>query len=324
MQVLHQLPAQNNPNLLIGSAANDDAGVYLLNHDKALVQSVDFFTPVVDDAYSYGQIAAANSLSDIYAMGGEPITALNILGYPNDILPNTIVAKILKGASETFNDANCVTLGGHTINIPEPIFGAAVTGIVNPNKLLKKNTANPEDLIILTKPLGTGIITTAVKHGLYVSKNMPEILSIMKRLNSAGPDLASIGITTATDVTGFGLIGHLSSICSASNCSAELWYDNIPVVDNSVYDLIKKDCVPGGSIKNRLSADKITNWGMCPEPLRIIISDAQTSGGLLICTPRHLLKMVSEKIVKHGGSVHIIGNMTEKLSSHISILKSNG
>lgn len=323
MQVLHQLPAQNNPKLLIGSAANDDAGIYLLNDDSALVQSVDFFTPVVDDAYSYGQIAAANSLSDIYAMGGKPITALNILGYPNEIIPNTIVTNILKGASETFSKANCATLGGHTINLPEPIFGAAVTGIVNPTKLLQKNKATPEDLIILTKPLGIGILTTAVKRELSISKNMPKVLSIMKQLNSAGPDLASIGINTATDITGFGLIGHLSSICSASNCSAELWHDNIPVIDNSVYDLIKKNCIPGGSIKNKLSADKITNWGKCPEPLRIIISDAQTSGGLLLCSPKHLVKIVSEKIFMHGGSVNIIGKITEKSSNQISILKSN-
>jgi selenide,water dikinase len=223
MQVLHQLPILNSSKVLVGTANGDDAGVYRIGRDRALVQTIDFFTPIVDNPFAYGQIAAANALSDIYAMGGRPLTALNILGIPTDSVPPRVISLILRGGAAKIKAANCDLIGGHTIRNPEPIYGLAVTGLVSPRHMLTNANARPGDVLILTKPLGTGIITTGIKRGLTNRMLERAAIEIMTNLNTVGPELAERGLLkAAVDVTGFGLLGHLGSVCRASEVGAEI------------------------------------------------------------------------------------------------------
>ena len=294
----------------MGSAAGDDAGVYRLDAERALVQTVDFFTPIVDDGYTYGRIAAANSLSDVYAMGGRPITALNILGYPPDKVPQEVVVEILRGGGDAVREAGCATVGGHTVRNPEPVYGLAVTGLVHPDGLLTKAAAREGDYLLLTKPLGTGIVTTALKRGRVASEVVERAVRSMTLLNSAGPDLAAAGVVAGTDVTGFGLTGHLADLCAGSDCGAELWYDRIPMIDPAVTDLIADGCVPGGSADNLAAAEPVVDWGACPETIRVLLADAQTSGGLLLCVGESLLDRVRAVLAAHGALDAVVGRIT--------------
>ena len=294
----------------MSSAAGDDAGVYRLDADRALVQTVDFFTPIVDDAYTYGRIAAANALSDVYAMGGRPLTALNILGYPPQKVPATVAAEILRGGAETVHAAGAATIGGHTVRNPEPVYGLAVTGLVRPARLLTKAAARAGDYLVLTKPLGTGIVTTALKQGRAGAAVVERAVRSMVRLNSAGPELAAAGLTAATDVTGFGLTGHLADLCAASRCGAELWYDRVPTIDAALPRLIADGCVPGGSADNLAAAAAAVDWGACPEASRVLFADAQTSGGLLLGVAAPLLDAVRRVLAAHGALAAVVGRMT--------------
>lgn len=294
----------------MGSAAGDDAGVYRLDAERALVQTVDFFTPIVDDGYTYGRIAAANALSDVYAMGGRPITALNILGYPPDKVPEEVVAEILRGGGDAVQEADCATVGGHTVRNPEPVYGLAVTGVVHPDRLLTKAAARPGDNLVLTKPLGTGIVSTALKRGSAAPEVVERAVRSMTLLNSAGPDLAAAGVEAGTDVTGFGLTGHLADLCAASGCGAELWYDRAPMIDPAVMDLIGDGCVPGGSADNLAAAAATVDWGACPEATRTLLADAQTSGGLLLCVGEDLLGPVRAVLSTHGALHAVVGRVT--------------
>ena len=294
----------------MGSAAGDDAGVYRLDAERALVQTVDFFTPIVDDGYTYGRIAAANSLSDVYAMGGRPITALNILGYPPDKVPQEVVVEILRGGGDAVREAGCATVGGHTVRNPEPVYGLAVTGLVHPDGLLTKAAAREGDYLLLTKPLGTGIVTTALKRGRVASEVVERAVRSMTLLNSAGPDLAAAGVVAGTDVTGFGLTGHLADLCTGSDCGAELWYDRVPAIDPAVTDLIADGCVPGGSADNLAAAEPVVDWGACPETIRVLLADAQTSGGLLLCVGESLLDRVRAVLAAHGALDAVVGRIT--------------
>ena len=222
MQVLRQLPLQRDRNVLVGSATADDAGVYRLDREHALVQTVDFFTPIVDDPFAYGQIAAANALSDIFAMGGRPLCALNIMGVPNELVPAKTIATILRGGLEKAREVSCAIVGGHTIRNPEPIYGLAVTGIVSPKKILTNAGARPGDWLVLTKPLGTGIATTGIKNSLTSHRLAKTAIKLMSQVNTIGAELAQRGLVrAATDITGFGLLGHLVSMCRASGVSAD-------------------------------------------------------------------------------------------------------
>jgi len=303
--------------VLVGSAAGDDAGVYRLDAERALVQTVDFFTPIVDDGHTYGRIAAANSLSDVYAMGGRPITALNILAYPPDKVPEEVVVEILRGGGDAVREAGCATVGGHTVRNPEPVYGLAVTGVVHPDRLLTKAAARPGDYLVLTKPLGTGIVTTALKRGRAVPEMVQRAVRSMTLLNSAGPDLAAAGVVAGTDVTGFGLTGHLADLCAASGCGAELWYDRVPVIDPAVADLIAKGCVPGGSADNLAAAAATVDWGACPEATRTLLADAQTSGGLLLCIAEDLLRPVQAVLSTHGALDAVVGRVTHAKSTPV-------
>ena len=308
--------------MLIGSAAGDDAGVYRLDAERALVQTADFFTPVVDDGHTYGRIAAANALSDVYAMGGRPLSALNILGYPPDQVPSTVIAEILRGGTDTAQRAGCVVIGGHTVRNPEPIYGMAVTGLVHPERLLTKDAARPGDLLILTKPIGTGIITTALKRGAAPARAVARAVAAMTQLNRAGTDLAAAGVTAATDVTGFGVTGHLADLCAASGCGAELWFDAIPVLDAALPRLIADGCVPGGTADNLAAAEESVDWGTCPDPDRIILADAQTSGGLLLCVAPEQQRAVRSLLASHDALDAVIGRVTSARPVPIAVTES--
>ena len=285
-QVLCQLPIYPNRNVLVGSATADDAGVYRLDRERALVQTIDFFTPIVDDPFAYGQIAAANALSDVFAMGGRPITALNIMGVPDDLVPPKTIATILRGGLEKANEVGCAIIGGHTIRNPEPIYGLAVTGIVAPRKMLTNARAKPGDLLILTKPLGTGIATTGIKRGLTSRALARSVIALMSRVNTVGAELAERGLVrAATDVTGFGLLGHLASMCRASGVSAEIFGNDVPAISEEIFELIARGCVPGGTKENLKTAKAHLEWNKMPTTRRLLLADAQTSGGLLLCVP---------------------------------------
>ena len=277
---------QRNRNVLVGSATADDAGVFRLDRDRALVQTTDFFTPIVDDPFAYGQIAAANALSDIFAMGGRPLTALNIMGVPDDLVPPKTIAAILRGGLEKANEVGCAIIGGHTIRNPEPIYGLAVTGIVSPKRMLTNASAKAGDLLVLTKPLGTGIATTGIKRGLTSRKLSATAIKLMSRINTVGAELAERGLVrAATDVTGFGLLGHLASLCRASGVSAEVNAAAVPAISEEIFDLIAQDCIPGGTQQNLKTARAVTDWNKATRQQKLLLTDAQTSGGLLLAVP---------------------------------------
>ena len=290
---MRQLSQSTDGNLLVGSATGDDAGVYRLDRHRALVQTVDFFTPIVDDPFTYGEIAAANSLSDVYAMGGRPLTALNIMGMPTEFVPPRAIAAILRGGATKAKEAGCAIVGGHTIRNPEPVYGLSVTGLVSPGRMITNAAAKPGDLLILTKPLGTGIITTGIKRGLTSPALARRAIRSMRQLNAVGAELAERGLVRAgTDVTGFGLLGHLAALCLASGTGAEIDASRVPVLGKEVFALIQKDCVPGGSRQNQETASARVDWGAATTSQKVLLTDAQTSGGLLLCVRKTRLDAV--------------------------------
>ena len=271
----------------------DDAGVYRLDRHRALVQTVDFFTPIVDDPFSYGQIAAANSLSDIFAMGGRPLTALNIIGFPADLIRPRVISSILRGGMAKAAEVGCALVGGHSIRNPEPIYGLAVTGIVDLRHVTTNATARPGDLLVLTKPLGTGIATTAIKRGFASRALQKKIVDLMSKINTVGAELAELRLVrAATDVTGYGLMGHLISLCRASRVSADVDPTAVPMISNEIGDLIEQGCVPEGSRQNLYATTVLVDWQSTDETRRILLTDAQTSGGLLLCVAKARLEKV--------------------------------
>lgn len=320
-QVLRQLPKITDPKVLVGSASADDAGVYRLTRDRALVQTVDFFTPIVDDPFSYGKIAAANALSDIYAMGGRPLTALNIIGMPTDLVSTDVIATILRGGAAKAKEAGCAILGGHSIRNPEPIFGLAVTGIVRPRRMLTNARARAGDFLVLTKPLGTGIVTTGIKRGLTSAALTRKAIALMSRLNLVGAELAEHGLVrAAVDVTGFGLLGHLASMCRASGVSAELDAGEVSAISNEILELIARDCVPGGTKQNLKTANATTAWGKTAAREKLLLSDAQTSGGLLLAVSPRKLDLVLRLLAHRKTPCRaVIGKITRERTPLISI-----
>ena len=270
--------------MLVSSKTFDDAGVYRLDRNRALVQTVDFFTPIVDDPFSYGQIAAANSLSDIFAMGGRPLTALNIVGFPPDLVRPRVISSILRGGLAKAAEVGCAIIGGHSIRNPEPIYGLAVTGVVDVRLVTTNANARPGDLLVLTKPLGTGIATTGIKRGIASRALQRKVIALMSKINMVGAELAERRLVrAATDVTGYGLMGHLVSLCRASAVSAEIDAHAVPMISDEITDLIEQGCIPGGSRENLFATTVAVDWGSTDEPRRVLLTDAQTSGGLLLC-----------------------------------------
>ena len=277
--------------MLVGLETGDDAGVFRLDSKRALVQTVDFFTPIVDDPFQYGEIAAANSLSDVYAMGGRPLTALNIIGMPEEKVPPSVIAKILDGGLSKMREAGCVLVGGHSIRNPEPIYGLSVTGLVSPRTFISNARGRAGDQLFLTKPLGTGIATTAIKRNLSSVALQTVAIDWMCQLNSFGAVAAEKRMVRAgTDITGFGFLGHLLSLCRASRVRAEIDSPAVPAFSPEIFDLIAADCVPGGSRQNLKQSRGLVGWEKVAEETKILLADAQTSGGLLLCVPK---KMVS-------------------------------
>jgi len=295
----------SDPNLLIGSASSDDAAVYRIHDELALVQTLDFFTPIVDDPYLFGQIAAANSLSDVYAMGGQPITAMNIVAMPTDEVSLDVINQILKGGADKVAEAKCALAGGHTVQNPEPLYGLSVTGTLNPNQVISNAGAQAGDLLLLTKPLGTGIISTAIKRGIC-SPELEEKASLqMASLNTPGAALASRGLTRAgTDVTGFGLLGHLSHLCRESHLSARIDSSAVPSIAPEVSEFIQKGCVPGGSRENLRLANEFTSFhSEVAEEIHVLLADAQTSGGLLLAVKPEDLDQARAILLENGAPI---------------------
>lgn len=281
-KILKDLPVCKDPNALIDAEHLDDAAVYRINDTTALVQTVDFFTPIVDEPYHFGAIAAANSLSDIYAMGAKPLFALNIVGFPSSRLPMEVLKEILQGAADKASEAGICILGGHSIDDPEPKYGMVVSGIVHPDKVWANSGAKENDAIILTKLIGTGILTTALKRGLLSEKVKKDVISSMSELNKTAADVISkYNVNACTDVTGFGLIGHLSELSIASGVNVEIFADEIPYFDETA-ELAASGVVPGGSANNLSHFAKHVIWEKSlSETTKLMLCDAQTSGGLL-------------------------------------------
>ena len=324
-QVLRQLPTYRSANVVVNSSTFDDAGVYRLDRHRALVQTVDFFTPIVDDPFAYGQIAAANALSDVFAMGGRPITALNLMGFPMNLVSPKTIASILRGGLEKAAEVGCAIIGGHSIRNPEPIYGLAVTGIVDLRNILANENARPGDLLVLTKPLGTGIATTAIKRGLASRTLAKKVIALMSLTNSVGAELAEkCLVRAATDITGFGLLGHLANMCRASKVSAEIFPDRVPAISDEIFKLIRQrpDCVPGGTRDNLKAATKTADLKSISPPRRALLTDAQTSGGLLLCVAESALPKVL-RVLKRAQTpcAVVIGRITRRRKQLICIAK---
>lgn len=317
-----KLKSKKDERILIGYADNDDAAVVRLSDGRLLVQTVDFFTPIDDDPYTFGQIAAANSLSDIYAMGATPIFALNIIGFPINVLPKSDLTKILQGGIDKAQEAGISIVGGHSIDDPEPKYGLVVTGEVAEDKLITNSNAQPGDKLILTKPLGTGIIATAVKRGIADKEAMVKSAESMATLNKLAADvMTEIGVNSATDVTGFGLLGHLLEMCKASRVSAKIDYQVLLFLP-SVKELAEKGIVPGGTKRNlKFVEDKVQFGKHLTDIDKLLLADAQTSGGLLISIPvEKAEKYISKFNELSEIKVVIIGEIIEK-SEHTIYVK---
>jgi selenide,water dikinase len=283
---LRRLPVTANERVLVGYGTADDAGVYKLRDDLALVQTVDFFTPIVDDPFDFGRIAAANALSDVYAMGGTPISALNIAAFPIETLDAQILEKILEGGASIAQQAGVAILGGHTIKDSEPKYGMAVLGTIHPGRVVTNANARPGDLLVLTKPLGTGVLATALKRGEVPESAMQEAIAWMATLNDrASAAMLQAGAHACTDITGYGLLGHAAEMARASGVALHIEASKVPLIPG-VLDLIERGVVPGGSKDNALTHAEFTSFdASVSASLALALSDAQTSGGLLIALP---------------------------------------
>lgn len=318
--MLRRLPFVEDRNVLVGTATNDDAAVYRLTGDQAIVATVDYFAPVVDDPYLFGQVAAANSLSDVYAMGARPIFALNLVGFPSEKLPIELLGEILRGGSDKAAEAGIAVIGGHSIDDPEPKYGMAVIGLVHPDRVLTNTGARPGDALVLTKPLGSGILTTGIKRGLVSAAAEAEVVQIMATLNRTAAEAAiRVGVDAATDVTGFGLLGHLGELTAGSGVGAALSAAAIPVLE-SVWPLVREGIYPGGSKRNLDYIAERVRWAPeIPDDVRIVLADAQTSGGLLLAVPAAQVAALLEDLAANGVTAARIGEIVEDPGCRIDV-----
>ncbi len=320
---MRYLPSPVDPQVLNSFQNQDDAAVYRLNDELAIVQTVDYITPVVDDPYAFGAIAAANALSDLYAMGAQPVTALNLVGYPVKTLPMSLLGEILRGGADKVMEANASVVGGHTIEDHEPKYGLAVTGLIHPDKIIRKSGAQPGDVLILTKSLGIGIITTGIDRGIVNEDTVARITKVMTTLNkSASLAMQEVGVRAATDVTGFGLLGHLHDMAQASGVGAKLDLEKIPVLPEA-WDLARKEVIPEGSYNNhRYLADFVTWERTISYDVQMVLCDAQTSGGLLMAVqPLDAEKLMNTLQQKGIEDARIIGEMIPELSGVIWVTR---
>ena len=315
---MRDVPRFSHPRLLLGSETNDDAGVFLLNDELALIQTVDFFPPMVDDPYLFGAIAAANALSDIYAMGGTPLTALNVAAFPA-CEDKALFIRILQGGADKVLESGAFLVGGHTIDDEEPKYGLAVTGTARPGEIITNSGAAEGDLLFLTKPLGVGIITTALKTGMVKEAEIAPVLQSMASLNGAAARvMVECGVKGGTDVTGFGLLGHLYELASASGLLAELWMELIPI-HQEAEELAIQEIAPGGAYRNlKYLQDKVSFAPQVAEHQRLLLADPQTSGGLLMAVPKQLAGRVEGQLELAGVEYAIVGKM--RAGSGIKVL----
>jgi selenide,water dikinase len=286
--IVATLPRPADPRVLVGADTADDAAVVRLTDDLAIVQTVDFFTPIVDDAYAFGRIAATNALSDVYAMGATPISCLNLVAYPLEALGAELLAEILRGGADAAEAAGASVVGGHSIDDPEPKYGMAVTGTVHPDEVLTNAGGRPGDVLVLTKPLGAGAVATAVKRGLADDGLVERAVAVMSTLNDvAARQAREAGAHAVTDVTGFGLVNHLNELAEASGVAAEVDAAAVPAIEGVLELLEDERVVAGGSRRNRAFAEghHLRFAGAVPEPRRRLVTDAMTSGGLLVAVP---------------------------------------
>jgi selenide,water dikinase len=321
-QVLHHLPGVVDPRVLVDAATRDDAAVFRLSADRALVATVDFFTPIVDDATQWGAIAAANALSDVYAMGGTPLFALNLVGWPREKLPFDLLGDVIKGASEVAERAGCAIVGGHSIDSLEPLFGMVVMGEVHPDRMFTNTGACAGDVLVLTKPLGTGILTTALKRDAMIEAGMGDAVRSMTALNDGAAKAAlRIGVSAATDVTGFGLLRHLGNMLAASEVAAEVAFEALPLLPHAL-NLAARGIIPGGTQRN-LEAAKDLDWA---DDLalheRVLCVDAQTSGGLLLAVPGENEEALLAALREAGTpAAAVIGRLVAGPAGHIRVTR---
>lgn len=309
-----------DPNLLAGFSANDDAAVYRLSDDKAAVLSVDFFAPVVDDPHSYGYIAAANALSDIYAVGGVPALALNIACFPRT-LDTAVTREILRGGADATTDARALIVGGHTVEDDEPKYGMAVVGFMEPGRQIGHDGAQPGDQVILTKPIGSGVVTTALKSGAASKEEVEVATAVMKSLNGgASSAMMAAGANACTDISGYGLIGHLLNIAETSQVTIEIEASQIPVMDGA-YRLATEGFVSGGTNRNLEDAEPWVSWDSSVDELtRLLLCDAQTSGGLAIVMPPSAAATLDQQLRRRGVEAWTIGHVVPTQERAISVV----
>lgn len=306
--LVSQLSLPDYPNLLVGNSSKDDAAAFDIGNGQVVLSTTDFFMPIVDDAFDFGRIAATNAISDIYAMGGKPLMAIAILGWPINTLAPEIARQVVEGGRQACADAGIPLAGGHSIDAPEPIFGLAVTGLTSREHLKQNNQAHPGDLLYLTKPLGIGILTTAQKQKKLLPEHTHIARDLMCQLNRAGAGLATLeGVHALTDVTGFGLMGHLLEICEGSGLRAVVNADAIPVIPEA-RDYLALGCIPGGTLRNLDSYGH--KLGTIPEAIRHLVCDPQTSGGLLIAVAPAAAGQVEAMLIAHSLPVACIGSLT--------------
>ena len=321
--MLRQLAPITDPNVLVGMSPADDAAIYRLSDDLALVQTVDFFPPVVDDPYSYGAIAVANAVSDVYAMGGRPLTGLNIICFPAACdAPSSILVEILRGGADKAAEAGFSIVGGHTLQDKEPKYGLAVTGVINPKQIITNAGARVGDELILTKPLGIGIITTAIKAECASEETVRRAVEVMSTLNKVASELMlKVGVSACTDITGFGLLGHLRGVTTASGVGARIILSQVPIIKET-WGLLAQGLVPAGTYRNRDYMKDMVVWdAQVSEEAKLVLCDAQTSGGLLISVPANkssqLLTALHEAGVVEAAN---IGTIIEDATSRIYVV----
>jgi selenide,water dikinase len=314
--VLRHLPAVLDAQALVGAALADDAAVYQVSPDVALVATVDYITPVVDDAYTWGGIAAANALSDVYAMGARPIFALNVVNFPRETLPLEVLERVLQGGAAKVAEAGVAILGGHSVDDPEPKYGLVALGTVHPQRVIKNVGARPGDALLLTKPLGIGVLTTAIKRGLASEETIARAVEVMSTLNRVASETMlgpGDSVHAATDVTGFGLLGHLSEMLGDGSVGARVAADAVPVLAET-WDFVRQDVVPGGTRRNLASVEPFMDWSEALDDVqRLVLADAQTSGGLLIAVDRAAADALVQELHRRGVSAAArIGEFTNR------------
>jgi selenide,water dikinase len=307
----------HSDDVVVASDTKDDAAVYRLPDGSGLVQTVDFFTPIVDDPFDWGRVAAANAVSDVYAMGGRPVLGLNLVAWPVDDLPLDQLARVLEGGSKVAAEAGMAVVGGHSIHDPEPKYGMAVTGLVALDRLVRNSTAREGARLFLTKPLGVGMITTGIKRGEASVEQARAAVDVMTTLNAeAAEAMVEAEVDAATDVTGFGLLGHMNELLAASGVAAEVDAGAVPLIDGAL-DLAERGVIAGGTRRNRAFVDPVVDWGELAEAERFVLADAQTSGGLLVAS-RRPDRLREELARRHVGFAEI-GTTVPGPSGRISI-----